>query len=490
MHHFSELDIWIVRGEIKKFLLGLKVGAFLGDGKHFLIRFRKGPALYVSLDFKDYRVHITKNISVYPLSPWRNENLLKGYILRDVKVPKGERVLYLLFSKGPSFPKKMDRILAIELTGKFTNLFLLDSGGKILDMARSLDPNKAKTRLLRPGMIYEQPPPRSLNLWKIKTEDAEYLKNHFEPFFIEWQNSGKPWKEWLEEFIEKADKECRGVLYLGENWIPIFYSPLPLISYENQRKNREKRLFDTFSETVENFYLSRAKEERKLKEEKVEEDRLREKLQKEIERLKVESTRLREYGEILLRHINEVKAGVNEVVLEGKRIPLDPKLTPGQNAERYFDIHKRYRRGIKKLEERLSEGIKPTPKEKEKVIEVTSKHTEEPYRVFESPGGFKVYVGKNAKGNEVITFKMASPMDIFFHVKDSPGAHVILKTGGREPQREDILFAATLALKYSKLARDGKGVVSFTEKKNIKRPPGAAKGLVILKEEKTIQVRI
>lgn len=487
MHHFSELDIWVIRWEIERLLLGLRIKSFQGDGKHFLIKFRGGFALYISLDFIDYRVHITKeDPSLYPLPPWRKEDPLKGYRLKDVKAPKGERVLYLLFSKGSPLTEKKSRILVIELTGKYTNLFLLDFHGKILDMAKSLSADKAKTRFLRVGMTYEPLPPRSLNLWKIeKPTDREYLMRHFKPFFKEWERSKKPWAEWLNGFLEKIKKGDGGIIYYTKRGIPIFYSPAPLSSLENN----PKKTFETFSEAVENFYLYFPIEGKGGRGEK-RRNALLERLKKEIERLKAESERAKENGEIILRHMQEIKRGIEEVLLEGKKIPLNPKLSIGQNAEHYFALHKRYKRGIKKLEEKLSFGVAGGKKEKEKVVVVTPKQAEEPYWIFVSPGGFKVYVGKNARGNEKITFKVAGPDDIFFHVKDSPGAHVILKTGGREPQKEDILFAATLALKYSKLARDGKGIVSYTKKKNIKKPSGAPKGLVLLKEEKTIQVRI
>jgi predicted ribosome quality control (RQC) complex YloA/Tae2 family protein len=145
------------------------------------------------------------------------------------------------------------------------------------------------------------------------------------------------------------------------------------------------------------------------------------------------------------------------------------------------------RRGIEKLKRKI-EGIESHRKTTEERMEEPVETL--PYHTFTSPSGFKVFVGKNRRGNEVVTFKLAGPEDYFFHVKDAPGAHVIMKTGKREPEEEDIYFAACLALQFSKLKREGKGIVTYTKKKHVRRPPGAQPGLVTLREEKTIQVRL
>jgi predicted ribosome quality control (RQC) complex YloA/Tae2 family protein len=75
-------------------------------------------------------------------------------------------------------------------------------------------------------------------------------------------------------------------------------------------------------------------------------------------------------------------------------------------------------------------------------------------------------------------------------VREAPGAHVILKSQGGTPSDEDIAFAARIALRFSKLAKDGKGDVLFTEKKYVKRPKRGPKGLVLVSKEKTISVKI
>ena len=88
-----------------------------------------------------------------------------------------------------------------------------------------------------------------------------------------------------------------------------------------------------------------------------------------------------------------------------------------------------------------------------------------------------------------MTFEIGAREDLFFHVKGGKGAHVILKTGGREPDEEDLIFAARLALSHSNLAADGKGLVSYTARRYVKRLPGQP-GTVVLEREKIIQVRL
>jgi predicted ribosome quality control (RQC) complex YloA/Tae2 family protein len=108
---------------------------------------------------------------------------------------------------------------------------------------------------------------------------------------------------------------------------------------------------------------------------------------------------------------------------------------------------------------------------------------------FTSKNGFKILVGKDSKENDYLTHTVAKATDIFFHVSDFPGSHVILVS---EPDRvvlmEDLIDAARLAHKNSK-AKDRKTAnVDYTAISNVFRPKGAPSGEVELKRYKTLKV--
>ncbi len=93
-------------------------------------------------------------------------------------------------------------------------------------------------------------------------------------------------------------------------------------------------------------------------------------------------------------------------------------------------------------------------------------------------GGYEVLIGRNNTQNDYLTFKIAEKGDIWFHVKDMPGSHVILRAHGEEPSDLDYTEAAALAAKYSQ-AKGSSVSVDYTRVKNIKKPAGAKPGFVI-----------
>jgi predicted ribosome quality control (RQC) complex YloA/Tae2 family protein len=99
---------------------------------------------------------------------------------------------------------------------------------------------------------------------------------------------------------------------------------------------------------------------------------------------------------------------------------------------------------------------------------------------FKTSGGFTLYVGKNNVQNDRLTMKESAKDDIWFHVKDMPGSHVIMKTDGEEPSETDYTEAAELAAYYSK-ATAGPVAVDYTRVKNVKKPAGSKPGFVTYK---------
>ena len=99
-------------------------------------------------------------------------------------------------------------------------------------------------------------------------------------------------------------------------------------------------------------------------------------------------------------------------------------------------------------------------------------------------GGYPVLVGRNNIQNDHLTFKVAAKDDIWFHVKDIPGSHVILVAGGEEPSERDYTEAAEIAAYYSK-AQAAPVAVDYTKVKNVKKPSGSKPGFVIYKTNYT-----
>jgi predicted ribosome quality control (RQC) complex YloA/Tae2 family protein len=114
-----------------------------------------------------------------------------------------------------------------------------------------------------------------------------------------------------------------------------------------------------------------------------------------------------------------------------------------------------------------------------------------PFRRFMSSDGLPIFVGRNAKENDELTFGLAKSDDLWLHARGAPGSHVVVRLGkGTDPPPETIRDAATLALLYSDLKKSGKGEVIYTRRKWVKKAKGQAPGAVIVTQEKSMHVNL
>ena len=97
--------------------------------------------------------------------------------------------------------------------------------------------------------------------------------------------------------------------------------------------------------------------------------------------------------------------------------------------------------------------------------------------------GVDLYIGKNNKQNDYVTFTLGEPRDLWFHTKDIPGSHIIMKAA--EPSQEDILLAAELAAYFSKARNSSNVPVDCVERRYVKKPAGSKPGFVIFTNQKT-----
>ncbi|QYO66991.1 NFACT RNA binding domain-containing protein [Leptolyngbya sp. 7M] len=114
---------------------------------------------------------------------------------------------------------------------------------------------------------------------------------------------------------------------------------------------------------------------------------------------------------------------------------------------------------------------------------------ENAYRTFISSDGFEIIVGKKARDNDVLTFRVARSLDIWMHAADYPGSHVVIRDSGKKTVSDRTLIeAAELAAFYSQGRKQVKAAVNYTQRKFVNKPKGAAPGLVSLAKFKTILV--
>ena len=304
-----------------------------------------------------------------------------------------------------------------------------------------------------------------------------------------------------------------------ENGEPAEYAAVRLVSYGENAKS-----YESMSAVIQDYYREkntssrmkqRSSELRKQVSTLV--DRSAKKL--DVQNKELKSTEKRDkyriYGELLTTYGYSVPAGASETEVEnyydeGKmiKIPLDNTLSAMDNAKKYFA---RYNK-LKRTYEAASVLVEETAAELEYLRSVrtsldfvqseadideireeliangyakarTGKKVRREKSVplhFVSTDGFDIFVGKNNIQNEELSMKQAQGLDLWFHAKQMPGSHVILKTGGKTdiPDRA-YEEAARLAAYYSSGRQAPKVEVDYTEKRNLKKPPHSHPGYVI-----------
>jgi predicted ribosome quality control (RQC) complex YloA/Tae2 family protein len=230
------------------------------------------------------------------------------------------------------------------------------------------------------------------------------------------------------------------------------------------------------------------------------------------------------YGELLKANLRTMSAGMKHVTLVDYydaslpevTLPLDPAKSALQNMNDYFKKHRKYLTAERELQPRIARAEQDAeslrreitaidegtwtpplppdspPAQRKTVLPRSSPQTRRgPFRRFVSADGLPVFVGRNAKENEELTFRLAKSDDLWFHARGAPGSHVIVRlTKGADPPPETLRDAATLALLYSDFKNSGKGDVIYTRRKWVKKAKGQSAGAVIVTREKTMAVKL
>ena len=323
------------------------------------------------------------------------------------------------------------------------------------------------------------------------------------------------WKVFSEVMKNVADGKFSNAIYY-ENGTVLDYATVDLPEFS------DKKEFDNVSDLLFNFYsekniVSRIRQRsydiRRVVQNAIERTQKKIDLQ-EKQLLDTEKRdQYRIYGELLNAFGYSAKIGDKTIEVlnyydnKNINIPLDPTLSATDNAKKYFNKYNKLKRTYEHLSILTEENKKELmhlesimtsldiARNEEDLVEIKEELIESGYvrrrrnlkkpKVTSKPfhyildEGFDVFVGKNNFQNDELTFKFANGNDIWFHAKNVPGSHVILKNTGDDIPDSAYMKAAALAAYYSASREQEKVEVDYTQKKNIKKPAGAAPGFVI-----------
>ena len=233
------------------------------------------------------------------------------------------------------------------------------------------------------------------------------------------------------------------------------------------------------------------------------------------------------YGELIKANLGAIRKGQTDVTvvdyfdeeLPNLTIPLDQTKTPQGNMDDYFRKHRKHLAAERELHPRIEEGEreletlqreltaieqgtwqppdKPHLTMRARTLSRTGggkgrqEQRQGPFRRFTSSDGLAIYVGRNARENDELTFGVAKSDDLWLHARGTPGSHVVVRLEkGADVPPETLRDAATLALLYSNLKKSGKGDIIYTRRKWVKKAKGQAPGAVTVSQEKSVFVAL
>ena len=518
---------------------------------------RENMRLSLSSGSNNPHFNITSAVKENPAAPPMFCMLLRKHLtgarVASVTQLGFERAVEFAFDSYDELGFETKKYLVTETMGKYSNIILLNSEKKVVSALKIIDLATSSVRQILPGFPYELPPEQK-KLCPISVTEEQFAEAFarsenvpVEKFILSsfYGFAAVTAREIAVRGVGSSDK-LTGECSCGRLWESFSYAvsllrdgtaepwlvsdadgkPLEYLFFEplEYGSNFEVRRLDSFSSLLDEYFARRDRAER-IRQRTSDifrlltnaESRLHKKL--ELQRRDLEACADKEkyklWGDLITGNIYRLARGMESAEVENYYeescpavvIPLDKRLTPQQNAQKYY---KKYTKS-KTAETELAKQIKLAEAELEYIYTVFDSLTraesendiseirEELYTSgyaskmknyqkkklsapklleFTTSGGYRLLVGKNNHQNDYLTTKLAGKADCWFHVKNQPGSHCVMFTEGEEPSEQDFTEAATVAAYYSKVS-DGVNVpVDYTLIKNIRKPGGSKPGFV------------
>ncbi|MCD8053429.1 MAG: NFACT family protein [Lachnospiraceae bacterium] len=476
-----------------------------------------------------------------------------GRIL-SVTQPGLERIVRLEIEHLDEMGDLCRKFLLIELMGKYSNIIFVDSEETIVDSIKHISNNISSVREVLPGRPYFiADTVHKLDPLTI-TEDVFLTEICGKPTTIAKAltsgltgissliseeiacraglDSARPMQaletreklHLFHTFSGLMDDVRSGsfsprIIYHGKE--PLEFASLPLALYPES----DQRVFPSISQVLETYYAEKnamtrirqkSAELRRIVQTTLERDCKKYDLQRKQQKDTEKRDKYRIWGELLQTYGYSAEPGARSLTAENYyddnreiTIPLDPTLSPQENAQKYFNRYNKLKRTHEALTGLLEEtqaeidhlrsiqvALEIAQKEEDLVQIKTElqqagyirrhplrekkreKITSRPFHYL-SGDGFHIYVGKNNLQNEELTFQFANGADWWFHAKGIPGSHVIVKAEGKELPDRTFEEAGALAGYYSSEKNSAKVEIDYIQRKHVKKPAGAKPGFVI-----------
>lgn len=508
------------------------------------------------------RLHLTELLRDNPAQPPMFCMLLRKYlsggIIESIQQAPLERVVMLTVSAADELGERSQFSLILEAVARRANLILADKDGHIIDCLRRIDFEMNPDRQVLPGLFYHLPtPPDKVSPFTVTEEEFAALAAA--------AGEGAPADQWLVRTVnglsplvarELTFRACGSTdapvtghtaalwsafaawwdtvnekrftpAMLKRSGVPMDFTYLHVGQYGGAA---EEETYTNFSRLLDDFYEKREQAERvKQKGQDLVKTasngaaRLRRKIAAQEQELAESKNRdkWRVYGELITANLYRMERGMSRLTAQNYYdpdcadvdIPLDVRLSPQENAAKYFKKYTKAKTAEKYITAQLEKARVELTYLESVLQELTLAESEQDFndiraeltdggylrakgrkqpqrpskpREFRSTAGLRILVGRNNRQNDRLTAKDAEKWDIWLHTQRIHGSHVILCTGGAQPDEQSLLEAASLAAYFSQAQNSTKVPVDFTQVKYVKKPAGSPPGFVKYTNYKTI----
>jgi predicted ribosome quality control (RQC) complex YloA/Tae2 family protein len=408
---------------------------------------------------------------------------LRGTTLTAVLSRRGDRLLRMEFGSRSRFGVEERLALVFELVPRFGNIVMLKDG-TIIAAAKEFAHSENAVRSVQAGEEYEAPPLRPGRSSPLLSDDR------------------------LARLSEHLPEDALHVYRKDGALVQAHVVELP--QYAQLQHERAVSLLDVLAEARQT-HVHAAQSDRLVKRRNALERTLSEREKKLRSELAQVDGRLREAGN--RENLREAGEAIYGTLHE---LPADERDEAKERAANLFSKYKKTAASVAHLQRRraeLAEALDDLAHVRweverasdselddaaQAVAALDPQHRETIRRAparkrkplqYDTPSGSRIYVGRTPVENAELTFRLARPDDLWFHVQNQPGAHVILSRGDKEqPPQEDLVTAASLAALHSKAKNSPKVTVDYTLRKYVRKRPAAAPGLVFYTHPKTLLV--
>ena len=546
-----------VVGELAPQLTGSRIEKIQQPARDQIILLLRGSRrLFLNAGANQPRIHLTEQLRDNPSQPPMFCMLLRkhlsGGIIESIRQEPLERVVTLTVLSSDEMGERSRFTLVWEGMPRRANLILCDRDGRIIDCLRRVDLEAEQDRQVLPGLFYRLPtrqdkrsplsvteeefaallgraaPDAPLDGWLLDTFTAISPLVARELTVRACGSTDAPvsqgnalwdvFSRWQRDVHENAFTPT----LIKRNGSLADFTYGPVTQYGTYA---ETEGYDSFSHLLDDFYEKREQAERVkqkgrdlLKTATTARDRVRRKLAAQEKELAacLDRDHLRICGELITANLYRMERGQSRLTAQNyydencadMDIPLDVRLSPQENAARYFKQYAKAKTAEKYLTAQLQKGREELQYLESVLQELAQAESEQDFndirteltdggylrgrgkkqpgfqraskpREFRSSAGLRILVGRNNRQNDRLTTKDADKRDIWLHTQKIHGSHVILCTDGTEPDEQSLMEAASLAAYFSQAQGSTKVPVDYTPVKFVKKPAGAKPGMVV-----------